>query len=103
MVNIENITEREEKRKLHIKRTKDLLNKFFNNISILDTSTSISVTENGQSFSFLYFDPSSNKMTLSIPESDIPQYTDKTLAFIKEYEKKFNVEVTLRTDYSKLS
>lgn len=40
-------------------------------------------------------------MKLSIPDTDIPKYTDKTFAFAKEYEEKFNVNVILQTDYSK--
>ena len=40
-------------------------------------------------------------MTLSIPEEFIPKYTKKTIAFAKAYEKRFNVNVVLQTDYSK--
>jgi len=101
MVNIENVTEKEEKRKLHIKQTKDLLNKFFNNTFIMDTSTAISVRENPDSSPFLFIQYILNNMILQIPESDIPKYTKKVIAFAEEYEKKFNVGITLQTDYSK--
>ena len=102
MVEIENITKREEDRKLKIKRTKDLLNKFFDDPYTIGVSNiSISVSENQNSFSFLSIDLLSDKMRLSIPDSDIPKYMDKTRAFAEEYEKKFDVEVTLQTDYSK--
>ena len=101
MVNIENITKQEEDKKLHIKRTRDLLNKFFDNIFIFDTSTTISISENESSRAFLYIHYPQNDMLLEISELEIPKYTDKVIAFAREYEKKFNVEVTLKTDYSR--
>jgi len=104
MVKIENITRREEERLNKVVRTETLLSEFFDNISIIYTSTLISVREKEKINPFLYidyFDSKPNKMTLSIPESLIPKYTEKTIAFAKEYEKKFNVKVTLQTDYFK--
>ncbi len=102
MINIENITKREEEKKLHFKRTKKLLDEFFDNIFVLRGPNSISVTEEGKFSSLLYIDVPSSKIILSVSEEkNIPKYTDKTLAFAKEYEKKFNVKVTLQTDYSK--
>lgn len=104
MVKIENITRREEKSLLKIIRTNDMLKEFFGNIFVTNTSTVISVREKEQINPFLYidyFNSKSNKITLSIPEEFIPKYYKKTLAFAKEYEKKFNVDVTLQTDYSK--
>jgi len=100
MVELENITKREEDRKLKIKRTKDLLNRFFDNIYIIDTCVSVSACENELSNPFLSVNLGLNKMRLSIPESDIPKYTEKAIAFAKEYEKKFNVDAILQTDYS---
>jgi len=38
-------------------------------------------------------------MVLRIPNFLILKYTEKTIAFAEEYEKKFNVEVTIKTDY----
>ncbi len=102
MVNIENITKQEEDRNLKFKRTKDLLNKFFDNPYTIGVSNiSISVSENLQSPPFLSIDIVSDKMRLFIPDTDIPKYTDKTLAFAREYEADFGGEVTLKTDYSK--
>ena len=104
MVNIENITRREEERKLKIKRTKELLNKFFDDICISNKNLFVTVTKNKQSNPFLFIEPSTpelDKMILTIPDSLIPKYTEKTIAFAKEYEKRFNMDVTLQTDYSK--
>jgi len=101
MVRIENITQREEETKLKVKRTNDLLNKFFGYVCILNTSLSISVSENKKHSPFLSINYLSDEMILRIPNSLIPKYTEKTIAFAEEYEKKFNVEVTLETDYSK--
>lgn len=100
MVNIENITRKEEETKLKVKRTNDLLNKFFGDVCISNTPISISVSENEKSLSFLSINYLSDKMILSIPDSLIPKYTEKTIAFAEEYEKKFNVKVILQTDYS---
>ncbi len=99
MVNIEKITVEREKRKPMVERAKDLLNKFFDNVYITNTSVFISVSKNEQSDPFLFVNFSYtelHKMRLFVPE-----YYKKTLAFAKEYEKKFNVSVTLQTDYSK--
>ena len=101
MVNIENITRKEEEKKLKVKRTNDLLNKFFGNVCISNTPFSISVSENEKSSSFLSINYLSDMIVLRIPDSLILKYTEKTIAFAKEYEKKFNVKVTLETDYSK--
>lgn len=104
MVTIENIIRREENRLLKIIRVNDLLKELFDNISITSTSALISVREKEQINPFLYidyFNSKSNKIVLSIPEELIPKYYEKTLAFAKEYEKKFKVSVTLQTDYSK--
>jgi hypothetical protein len=100
MVKIEDITEREEERKLHFKKTRELLDKFFDNISISSTPPVITAYDRNESRNFLFIHPP-DEITLSIPKSAISKYTDKTLAFAKEYEKKFNVKVTLQTDYSK--
>jgi len=99
MVKIENITRIEEERKSKIKRTKDLLNKFFDNMCITNTSAVISVSENMQSnpFLFVYFYSKPEKVGLSAPK-----YYEKALAFAREYEEKFNLkDVVLQTDYSK--
>jgi len=94
MVKIENITRREEDRKLKIKRTKDLLNKFFDDVYITETS-SIFVKKDIKSDPFLSIS-NLDKMILSAQE-----HYEKTLTFATEYEKRFNVDVTLQTDYSK--
>jgi len=101
MVNIENITRKEEETKLKVKRTNNLLKKFFGGVCISNTPFSISVSENKKSSPFLSINYLSDEMILRIPNSLIPKYTKKTIAFAEEYEKKFNVEVTLETDYSK--
>ncbi|MEK6833752.1 MAG: hypothetical protein AABY32_06945 [Nanoarchaeota archaeon] len=104
MVTIENITRKEEERLNKIVRTQTLLKEFFDNISITNTSTLIAVREKEKINPFLYiayFGSKHDKMELCIPEELIPKYYEKTLAFAKEYEKKFKTEVTLQTDYSK--
>ena len=101
MVKIENITRQEEERKLKIKKIKDLLSEFFDNVDITTTSTIVSMSSKDKYNHFLFVNPSSDEIVLSISESVIPQYTDKTMAFAKEYEKLAGREVTLKTDYSK--
>ena len=101
MVKIEDITRREEERKLKIKRTKELVNKFFGKVHVIDTSFSISIGENQQSPPFLRINYISDKMFLQIPDSLISKYAEKTIAFAEEYEKQLKVDVTLQTDYSK--
>ncbi len=101
MVSIENITRKQEERKLKVKKASDLLNKFFDDVCISNTACSIFVRENKKSSPFLSIDYLSDEMELCIPDSLIPKYTKKTIAFAEAYEKKFNVEVTLETDYSK--
>lgn len=102
MVKVENITRKEEERKLKIKRTKNLLSKFFGEGEcISNTSFSVFVSEDKKSSPFLSISYLSNEMVLSIPDSLIPKYTEKTIAFAREYEKEFKVKATLQTDYSK--
>jgi len=101
MVKIEDITRRGEENKLKVKRTSDLLKKFFGDVDISNTSLSISVSENKKSNPFLSINYLSDEMILRIPNSLILEYTKKTIAFAEEYEKKFNVKVVLETDYSK--
>ena len=102
MVRLENITRAEEERKLHIERTRKLLDRFFDNILVLGSSDAISVREKGKLYSLLYINISSNKIKLSVPdEENIPKYTDKAIAFAKEYEKLVGKEITLQTNYSK--
>ncbi len=99
MVNIENITRKEEEKKLKLKRTKDLLNKFFNDVHItgLDSDL-ISVRENKQSNTFLQIFPYSESTIIKLFSLE---YYKQSLAFAREYEEKFKVNVTLQTDYSK--
>ncbi|GAI69700.1 unnamed protein product [marine sediment metagenome] len=101
MVNIENITRKEEEKKLKVKRTNDLLKKFFGDVCISNTPFLISVSEKKKPSPFLSINYLSDEMILRIPNFLILKYTEKTIAFAEEYEKKFNVEVTLETDYSK--
>ena len=62
MVHIENITRREEDRKLKIKRTRELIDKFFGEVYIIDTPVSVSVCENELSDHFLSVNFALNKI-----------------------------------------
>ena len=101
MVTIENITREAEERKLKVYGVETLAEKFFEKPSVYSIGDGIVVELHKEPSYHLGISLSSNQMRLSLPESLIPNYTEKTIKFAEAYEQRFRVNVVLKTDYSK--
>ena len=99
MVGVEDITEKEQIRKDKIRKTKNLLGKYFPN-SDMEIVNSIHVFEKEKSHKHILTMEINNRPTLTL---FFQNYWISTINFVKEYESHFESEqVNIETDYSDL-
>ncbi len=98
MVEIENITRKEENKKLKVGRIRDLSSKFFEDPKFIILSVGVGVIAPLSSDPFLYIHFSSKRDTMFLKEM---AFYEQTYKFAQAYEKKFSIPVLLETDYSK--